>query len=787
MIDSLINKYERLKGYYNHSQESKLVFLKGDKGLGKTEVIEKFLAGKTNVVNLSAYYSGEPYLQPVLAALNNYMDEANISSDKYAGHGLTYAESITKKFIELCTAQSIIICIQYLVQYPVELLDYIIKLCSSIFHAENIQKVFIILKLDIDDELYYDKLPLIQELYGLTINEEFINFEKFTYDEIRKELLSRCGSNLIIDQNDLDYIISSASGNIRLLQIIINYLKQNDLLYSTPGGIKCNKLESGALSDVLERYIELRYKRLSDILKTTLQKSWMFGMEFSSTHLTSTFQLLQADEYLSKIEKLSNLVKHEDLSKDKYSFENDEVYLFIKNKTSAEDIANWAKILANYYISVYEDMVEKNAGNIGEYAFKSAYYLEMCNDYIRSVQYYISAANKFFSIMNYQQAEIIIKRIKILYKIQRPSEILCLRIDIMEAECYEYLGLYKKALDCYLDCVENYKTNSLFDKQYYIYKISLCTYYTSDVNKALKITEDLYKEIKKEERDDKLVYYVSSLLATLYHELGMIEASLSKFNEIMLECKDKGYEEEYYYHLRKSDCCLDMKFTVPLLKEAVNYFEKAKDYKEYAKSVHNLGTDYIYTGETEKAITAIQKAIHAFQSFGSIEVLYPLNTMGVYLASYEHDYENALFYFRKAFYQEMNAYKKMSILLNQAMCYLKLDMFDECLELIKNCEELPERKLNINIAHYSRTIYLAKAFCYYTQGEFKKSKQEFEKCFSICLKDDQLYVASVFICKISKLLHTEIPKGIEKNIHINHSNLADVESDMLLHTLRFVE
>ena len=43
MIGSLEAKYKELCCYYNNFPSTKIVFLRGNKGLGKTSVIEKFL------------------------------------------------------------------------------------------------------------------------------------------------------------------------------------------------------------------------------------------------------------------------------------------------------------------------------------------------------------------------------------------------------------------------------------------------------------------------------------------------------------------------------------------------------------------------------------------------------------------------------------------------------------------------------------------------------------------------------------------------------------------------
>lgn len=786
MIGSLKAKYKELCCYYNNFTATKIVFLRGNKGLGKTSVIEKFLENKQNVMILSSYFTNEPYLQPIINAIRKFEDKYLFD---FTQNGLSYTENITRCIFEIASKNSIILYNQFLIEYPRELIEFFIQMCSNIIKNSGLKKMLILVELDTDSENFNKNKEYINELYSLGMDEEFINFSPLTHEEMEQEFMQKCGINCVISDKSKEYIIESASGNIRLLQIIINYLKQNEFLYLDVDSYKYKEICPGSLSDVLEKYIELRYNRLSNILKNTLQKSRLFGMEFSVIELTNTFKIIEADEALNRIEHLSQLVKANNENDMNYSFENDEVYIYVKNRTAIEDLSKWSFLIASYYQTMYEKLLKENLQNSFELSYKTAYYFEKSGNYEKATSYYISSIKGYFSALNYRQALLLIEQVDAVKNFSKIHTLLLIEIDTMHAECYEHIGLYDKALVCYKKNAENYSNLYYFDNEYNIYKIAFCTYYTSNVYKAKSIVDNLLIEFNNSSRTDDLYYKILSLAATLYQQLGDVEKTLNLFYKIIEECRQKKLEKEYYTQLRKSDYCLDIHFTIPLLIKAKEYFKKVSDYKEYAKTILNLGVDNIYVKKMEVAKKYIQEAINLFTSYGSIDILYAYNAYGVYIAIYEQDYNKALKYFEKANYSEMNAYKKVSVLLNQAMCYLKLQKYEKCAELIRIVELLPERKINKNVAHYHRSLYFAWAFYFYNLNMLQKSLEEFKKCFSQYLKNGQRYLAAQFIYDINNKLCLLNTKENISLLNMSHDILYDIyhEEALMFHTLRFLE
>ena len=117
MIGSLEAKYKELCCYYNNFPSTKIVFLRGNKGLGKTSVIEKFLENKQNVMILSSYFTDEPYLQPIINAIRKYEDKYLFD---FTQNGLSYTENITRCIFEIASKNSIILYNQFLIEKDVD-------------------------------------------------------------------------------------------------------------------------------------------------------------------------------------------------------------------------------------------------------------------------------------------------------------------------------------------------------------------------------------------------------------------------------------------------------------------------------------------------------------------------------------------------------------------------------------------------------------------------------------------------------------------------------------------
>jgi tetratricopeptide (TPR) repeat protein len=351
------------------------------------------------------------------------------------------------------------------------------------------------------------------------------------------------------------------------------------------------------------------------------------------------------------------------------------------------------------------------------------------------------------------------------------------------------LGLYEIAKKYFQLCINEYSNLSNFDCEWFRYKVAFCTYYSSLVNEAFELTYRLKNDIENNSRLDSLYYDVLSLLATLYHEKSDINNTKKYYLSALNECKKNSFDREYHILLRKSDLCFEPNLSVSHVIEACNYFKSISDMKEYSKAIHNLGIAYLYMGEWDNAYKFLNEALICFNSFGSIEALYPFNGLGILSIVNEKDLNKALNFFQRADYTEMNAFKKITVWLNQSMCCQKLGDRQNAWKKKKKCEILPHCQINKDYAYYNRTIYLAKALFHKNFNNKEESLEWFIKCLDIPLENNQLSLVTKNIVLLSKELHLPVNEKTMQTSKMSHMPLISVylEDDILFHELSFLE
>ena len=131
----------------------------------------------------------------------------------------------------------------------------------------------------------------------------------------------------------------------------------------------------------------------------------------------------------------------------------------------------------------------------------------------------------------------------------------------------------------------------------------------------------------------------------------------------------------------------------------------------------------------------------------------------------------------------------MTVLANQAACYQKLGNTEKCMQLIAQCEAMPARQRNKDVAYYHRTVYFTKAFYYFSQEQWENSLSFFQKCFTVKLKNDQIYLAARYTVYLSLLLGQSPDNDMIKYSRMSHNPIFDIyeQEGVLLHTFRFIE
>jgi tetratricopeptide (TPR) repeat protein len=781
MIKSIEDNLKLLYELYKKSDSrTNIVFIRGDKGLGKTVLIESFIKHFKNCVTVMANNENEPYLKPFQTAVYNLLnneDESIFSVSK----GLTYNEITADMLLSVMSLKTKILYIKDIERSSLDYV-YFLRHIFNMLLKNNNKSVFIVVECNTDSKEYSMKRSEIQELAAVYPFTNFINFKPYSKDEIKTCFLDIFNHSILIDENDLNYIADATFGNIGILYIIISYLRQEEIIVGQKDDCLCKSISAGLLSNILESFISQRYSYLEAHLKRTLQQSSLLGKSFDPCLLQNAFRIPQADEWLIHAESISGLIKHSISVGDQtdYSFENDEVFLFVKRSIPSKHQQKWLDILFKYYTSLFNEDERKplqtssQIYNLLELSIKSASYSFNLGKYDESIKYYVYAINYCMQIMNYNQAVTLIAstwKFKFYYT---NNKRLMLTLDKYYAECCEYLGYYNKALERYTHCVTEYNNVIYnFDLEWYEYKVAFCTYYTSRVDEAFRLTYKLKNEIENHNRKDNLYCETLSLLSTLYMEKGEMDKSAAAYKNALNSCIDNKFSRERFILQRKADICNYSYISMQLIEESCVYFKDMSDKKEYAKATHNLGADLLYIGNFIESESHLNEALDLFTSFGSIDVLYAYNGLGVLRAIKDNDYIEALRYFELADFYEMNAFKKIAVWINKVICYLKLNDLKNAEILINQCESMDSRRVNSNVSHYSSLLYIAKAIQFKLSNEFEKSLFWFKECLKLNLKREQLYIVSRNIELLSDTLRITIDQQVRDNCNSEHEKTLD--------------
>lgn len=359
--DECKNKLETL---YINSKQTTVVLVHGNKGLGKSSSINMFLNDKEHVIKISASGLENSYLQAIESSLRYHDTKKHITNrDCFEDNGLFYEEKMRKWLLEIVSKNQYILYFENVNKWSKDLLMFLKKFFVCLTHEYSTYNSFIVLQLDKDDEEYLAIEELFREFYATIPDLKFILFKKLAKTELKKSISLILGKNFEINNDDFNYILKASSGNIMLLTIIINYLKEEEYItQDTDGRWICNKIPDGTLLDVLKSYIRRRYDRLNQKLKETLRKSALIGMEIHPGMLKETFQILEAQENLQQIEGLTSLLikNQEERTSAIFNFENTDVFSYIMSELTDHEKQQWHSILLNYYDRQRKELMESD-------------------------------------------------------------------------------------------------------------------------------------------------------------------------------------------------------------------------------------------------------------------------------------------------------------------------------------------------------------------------------------------------------------------------------------------
>lgn len=778
------DKIIKLEKLYKKCFQTSLTFLQGPMGLGKTYTVNKFLANKDNVLHINQLFGNDYFLTPFL----DIVPVAKLKSDTPY---LNESEIIKKEVIKILKEKRYILYFESINSYKLELFSLCLDLMRYALSELRETNTFIIAEIDSDLEFSKSENSVItNELFTLSFDAQFINYKKLNIDELKEIFMDGFRSNINISDVDWKYIADSSFGNISWLLLIVNYLKQEEYIYySQDNHWECLHIPNNLLDNIVSKYIYSRYDRLDKNLQTILQKSSLLGPVFFAKHLKQSFELLQIEQELNQIERISDLIhntaQHE--KTDQYSFESAGTHRIIQKLIPSDKHHSWNNILAQYY---EKKITDSNLQGVKRFqlSWKVANCYEHAHNFQTAIIYYLRAIRIAIDLLDYSQA---------LTLIHRASELLCFIKEnneylypllICEAKCYSSLGKYDSELGIYEQILEKCDLSEI-DLFQILYN-KACALYNTDQNEEalilLRQIEDKLPALK----NDHFTLNVCREFAAIYYFCRLYEEAGEYFTRALHVCKKGDFERDYYLLLRQSSMFWDLEISQKAQLKAWDYFAEQKDIKEKARVSHNLGTDALWMGKDQFAVEYLDIAIKEFSKFGCSDIHYTYNSLGVYKAAYEQAYDEAIIFFEKMKDYNTDIFSKLISTINCASCYCAKKKFENCEELIKKYETMLSQ-LTDCIPPYLIYYYINKGILLVSKGHYNESEHYFIKCLKLKLKNEQLFLIGCYLKQIyqedkDSLKYINITE-INSLCSISHRPLYDkfYSSNVCLSTLRF--
>ncbi len=690
----IANKAEAqsLERYYLDAEETTAVFVTGEKGLGKSTIIRDFESKHSNIIYVRAFGNNAFYLEPIVHAINTHLQQEHMAEGYFPSlqSGFSVEEDIAKQIFEIAAKQRIIFAFESINSFDSALLLFCRNIIEALLTHYLKTKVFIIAEIDTDDDLIGKNNSLIlHSFYSLSPKIRFIRLRRLSPDQLREYFCGIFHNGINIAENDCNYIIQSAFGNIMYLNIIVNYLKQIGLIYEDGTQTKCKQLPRGILSQVLRQHIITRFDRLDESMKYVLSQSSIIGRVFDKRILYSQFQILQADEILQQIECISQLIVEQ--NQYQYSFENDEVYHLIQNKIPAAEKNEWHSILAEYYKNQIEFNSTTESIPSESYInniFLAAYHYEHCQKFSQALPFYLRLISIYIALMDYKKAIETIEKTEKHFdctKYMHGYEGIRGELMIQNADCHRMLGNYEKAITLYTDAENRYDRFL----EYHILMearlgLAYCFHMKGELQKALAVALKMKDELE-DDQQTSLFFQVLAFLSSVYDLLGDYSQSQLYYRWSLDHCSKYGLEHEYYTQMKKASMVLDFQISRPMQEAAARFFERQQNVREFAETLHNLGTDSLYLMERASAEQYIEKSIALYRQYDSSAVHYPLNTKAILLSIADQAPHEALQTLNEALSylsQKAELLSQVTLLINLAAVLMQLGRYDEAYQRI---------------------------------------------------------------------------------------------------------
>lgn len=709
----------------NRGLDSHIVVVYGERGLGKRSCISRSLSEINGrpIFHILPFYENRYKYNSIIQSLS--LDTSNLPAE----YDLDFESTIKRKIISKFTEAPSVVYVEHFHEFDEDSRRLLYELAASLIIRYAQKNIRFIFEFDSDTAA-----NLVDPFYELIPSQtELIQFRCLSPEEITACFYNYCG-NIIISEKNLTYIIRSSLGNIMYLNVIVNYLQGAGYICEIDGQLTCTCLPDGALSDVLRKYLLQRYERLDEVLKELLSKSSIIGSIFNADLLEKPFQIINAAEKLSSIEKISNLI--ECCTDQTYIFETDDVYNLIRSNISNEQQREWHSILAHYFQRILNrEKKRKNALTTQKtisFVYPIAKHFKYAAEYQAAIPYYLQLISLYSKLCDYSNELEIIKDIRFMLNQLEMDENELERIEIVtiiaKADCYKGLGRYTEARGLY-DEVLSFIDDTAYSQTLIdvYYNKSYCLYMEGKVIEAQEILLSVCELFKLRENYKKDYIHIISLLASICDSTNDSATQRKLYLESLTYYRENHCEVEYYELLKMASMVFDETIAFGMEKEAARFFRSNQSIRNLAETLHNLATTELYLEKTEEIKQHINECISLFDTFGSKAVHYPLNTKGIIQMVVDQNYSGAISTFTSALSFSTEVYSEIAIRTNLIQCLIQLRKYNEAYKHILIVDDLIATEPHGLVPVYETFHLLNWTVFFLHRNEYEKCEEYLKK------------------------------------------------------------
>lgn len=694
--------------------------IKGNNGIGKSQLIKEILRElNLKCLHFEPLYSEVDALVSISNGICSFYEKENKPCQLVANSVMPYPDQLKRHIFSICKTYNSVIYIDdiHSLQNKVEKSFYF-DLVQLVCILGDSHPIRVIIEVS-DDLLIPPQLDFVYDLSSLIPMEHIIRLHAPDNKMLSQYIFSLLKIPCILSTEQTNRIIESGFNNPLYIKRIIECLKDLGTLYVENNVWRCRNIDTGELYDYLKDHIEYRYSKLESNQQSLLQNASTIGYEIDIDILRYPLGILKAEQKLIRIERISELIKHEGA---RYRFESDEVFYFIENEMDIDRRIKLHCLLAKHFESLLPPIdLSLDYFIVRQIYWKTANHYFRCNNFEKAIDYFTKYAIASYRLKDYASIIECKKMMEDYFSTNiLPKYIRQVWMRLL-AEAYQNLGKFLLAANLWEQLLCSYEKTG-FRYNLFNFKYAYCLRRGGSVFEAYKILEGLKESIKLEKSE--LLADVLIVLTGIVDQLGETEDKERYFNWSLDLCQQLDDKSRYYRLLGKSNMFYSAGVAIPLMEEAFCYFQEYQDQLESGKIAYNIGMSLIQHSQNKYAETYLQKACDIFSEFGSRNLSYVFCAFGI-LCGLEHNYVVAQDYFLKVIDLSTNKFAELTAKLNLYYCYQRTAQTKKAKDILNECE-IELEKNGADKLVLLRNLYFAKAM-------YEFDKDHFAKCYEYIL------------------------------------------------------